>query len=199
MSFTFQIEISVVGHVDDGIGGGPSAEAEVQLVVIVEGVTCFGHHLTRVTCFAVGTEIGEQHALAFDAAGPLLVGEANGTAVEVMLPIAGVQIELIFNIVDLKATIGNTVGETSGDLACARAVAIIRQRIRIAQHDVVEHAVAVGSHNADDARTDVAQLHLDAVGVGHRVELDVLPVRGLAPGFNFDVHGCLIWDARRET
>ena len=125
LAFALQIEIGVVGQVDHGGGGGPGTEAEVELVLVVEGITRFGDQLPRIARLAVGAEVGEHHALAFDAAGPFLVGEADASAVEVMLAVAGVQVELVFRLVDLEPAACNAVGKPSGHLAGTRAVAIV--------------------------------------------------------------------------
>ena len=107
---------------------------------------------------------------------------------EMVFAVAGIDLKLVFLVVDLESAIGDAVGETARRLARTRAIVEIIPRVWIAEDDVFHVAVAVGRDNAHDARTDIAQLHLHAVGIGQGIELDVFAVGGLAPNLYFYVH-----------
>ena len=80
VAFTFQVEIGVVSEVDDVSARLIGAETDVQFVLVVEGIIDLRHQFSRIACLAIGTEVGEHHTLAIDAAGPFLVGKADAAA-----------------------------------------------------------------------------------------------------------------------
>ena len=102
---------------------------DIQLVLVVKGVIHLRDQLGRIPRFTVSTEVGEHYTFPIDAAGPFLVSKADAAAMEVVLAVARVEFKLIFNIINLEATVGNAVGEAAWRLARTRAVVEIIPRV----------------------------------------------------------------------
>ncbi len=67
---TFEVEVSVVGEVDDGLGVGGGAEFDGEFVAVVPAVGDGGLYLAGESFLAVGRGVVEAYAVAYEATVP---------------------------------------------------------------------------------------------------------------------------------
>ena len=180
-SLAIEVEIGVVGQVDDCRGVTLGREGETELVLLAPFISCNGLQIARIAHFTILCDIEEFHGPVVHTAFPNLVLEALGTSVQVVRPV--VHRQFVFLSVKDEASLCYAVGKASRDLACARSVGEVVQRIAVAEYHVVQFPVTVWYLDGHYSRTHGRELYGCAFCIGESVADYVFAARGLAPDF----------------
>ena len=190
-AFVVQVEIDVVGHVEDRRGIRFGRKGQTEGVVIIPLVTGDNLQVARITGFSVLGEIHEFDRFSIDPAFPDLGMEALRATVQGVLSV--VDREFIRLAVEGETAACDAVGETARAFSGASTVAEIARRVVKAIDDIVQFPILVRDDDADDGRTDAGQFNIGAGGIGQTIFQDFFSVRGRAPNFFLDIHGMLVW------
>src|SRR5690348_3289907 len=180
--FSGEIEIRMIGDIEDRvfIGGGGIIDAE--LVGFGERVNNAGGEIARIAFLAVLAEISEFEGFGGGSGdvlgGPDAFVEALSAAVKAVLAV--ILRQSIRFPVEFKFCVGDAVGITSGDGAEVGGIVEIAVEIVVAEDDVSEFAVAVGHFQGNDSGAVGHDRNFGAALVGEDVETDVNAVGGHA-------------------
>ena len=186
-----EVEVDVVREVHDRRAVGACEVGDLQWIVVVEIEYGLHGERARIALVAIFREERHDHAVRLHASLPHAVGEALRAAVEVVASVVGLQ--PVLRAFDLHASAGDAVGAAAHAFARSRGVAEIPLRAAVAQHHVVQTAVAVGHARRHDRGAVGAQRDFGTRGVAHRVAHDGLAFGRHAPDVLLDLHysaGC---------
>ncbi len=166
-----QVEVGVVGHVDDRRSRSRGLVGDVDLVVLGQGVRDIGFHFAREIVVTVGGDAEKLH----------MGGVGLDALIHLVLPAGGAAVEAVAEIV-LRKLVFHAV---QGDLALVDAVRIPADggaEIRLvvlreivgnlveAEDDVLHVPLVVRDQDGDDAAAEVGDAHFHAVGIGQGVQ-----------------------------
>ncbi len=166
-----EVEIGVVGHVDDGGRIGSGLVGNLQGVVVREGVGHRGFYGTGEVAVPVRGFAQEFHMMFIGFQdGIYLVLPAVGPAVQAVAVV--VLRQLVFHPVQGEAALVDAIGVAADGGAEVRLVVLreIIGHLVEAQHHVLQFSVFVRNHDGDDAAAEVGDAHLHALGVGEGIQ-----------------------------
>ena len=190
IAFAREIEIGVVGQVDDRILVAVRKVADGQGVAVIERHGHLNAHLAGEAFLAVVGDVGEQHRVfgfAFQrfCLEPFEL-EVFNAAMQAVFPVVGGY------VIDLAVQRELRVAQAVGEAADGRADAAVRSEIRRelvkTEIDFGEFPVTVGHNNTDDVRAEIRDRDGGAGRVGHGEKGHRAPVRILAEGLRGDAH-----------
>ena len=186
VAVTCEVEVGVVGEVDDGGSVGGCGVDDGEFVAVVEGVGDLAVEFAGVVFFAVGAGVGEDEgggAVFEDGGfdGPEFFVEAFFAAVETVGAV--IDGEEVGGAVEGEFSFGDAVGVAAGEAAEERVAGFVFSDGVFAEDDAVEFARAVGDIDADDDATEVGDTDGSAVFGGEGVEADGAAVFEIAEGF----------------
>ena len=180
----FQVEISVVRQIDDGLALAGGQQPQRQTMVVGPAVVGLDVQSAGVTGVTVGAVEAEDHAVAGFAGVPEAVGKTllAGAAVQVVRAVVDGQ--RVFLVAQRETAFRDAVGVAAGHLAHAGTVCFVVFRIVIAQRHVGHAAFLVGDYHRHDAGAQVREDHLRAVGIDDAEQFDVFGVDHGLPRFH---------------
>ena len=158
-----EVEIHVIREVNHRGSVGFGREGELEGVVLAPLIMRHRLQVTRIARLAIGRKVQELYGIAADAALPDLILEPLRPAVQVVGTV--VDGEGVHLAVQRERALGNAVGESARNLARARPIRKIGQRVGITQNHVGHFSVAVRHANAYDGGAHIAKPHKAALAV----------------------------------
>ena len=152
ITLSVEVEISVIGKVDNGGLIRPCSEIEFQGVILAPLVPGDDFKIAGITRLTILGEIHELHGVSSYPAIPDLVLETLRTSVKMVGTI--VDRKGIFHTFQCELAFGDTVSESSWAFSGARAVGEIAFSLRIAENDIRHLSVLVRNSNRDDSGPD---------------------------------------------
>ena len=141
VSFTVEVEIGVVGEVDDGWRVRLGNKGKAEFVLFSPFIACCCLQGAGITHFSILCVIEELHCITVNPAFPNLVLESFRASVKMVRTIVNGQ--FIFNSVKGESSLGDAVCIPSGNFSCAWPVCEITHRIRIADDNVCKDSFPV--------------------------------------------------------
>lgn len=168
-----EVEVAVVGEVEDRslVGGG--LILDLQCVIVGEGVGYLHLNVAGIAVLAVRTLGGELYVLLIELVGlPDTVVESDGAAA-VQAVGAIVDRELVALAVKGELPLGDTVAvatDEGTEVAALCTVLLVVGDVVMAEAYVAQCVLLVGHHDADDAAAEVGEAYLHAVLIGQDIE-----------------------------
>ena len=177
LACSVEVEERVVSQVQDGLLVGLGVVGDDELVVVGQFIG-HGHvECAGITHLSVNRFIGQHELLrAFLYGIPYHHVEALVAAVQRVGTV--VHGNSVFHAVESELAFGNAVAIAS-DGCSEEALALVVDvgvDVIVAEHDVGEVTVTVGSEELDHAATEVGHGHLQTIGVFQGVEVNLLAV-----------------------
>ena len=178
IAFSVEVEISMIGKIDDGGLVRPGGQIELESVVISPLVTRDNLHVARISGLAILREIHELYGILSYPAVPHLVLKSLRTSVKVVGTIVNRQ--GIFDTVKGEFPFGDPVGISSRAFSGTGAVSEIAGRVRISQDHISKFSVLVRDSYGDDSGSDTREPDEGAAPVLDGVKNNLFSVRAIA-------------------
>ena len=163
----------MVGHVDDRLLRGCCLISNVDGVVVRQRVGDGCRDRSGEIVVAIGREDGHLQGRVVKLSSvihlilPTRRSAVQTVAIVVLRQLYGLAVNRYLSFV---YAVGITSDGGTEVAAKVYAVSILRNVV-VTQHHIAHHALAVGHHYRDDARTEVGYAHLHALAVAHGVEV----------------------------
>ena len=183
---TIQIEIRMVGQIDDGVLVAQRLIVDAQSTFIIKGIAHRHQQIARVAFFPIAAQSGKGQAVLPHCCPPQAAMEAGRSPMQVVLSI--VDCQLIGLAVEHKTSAGNAVGMTSRYTAQAGGLPLIRRCVVTAQHNVLQRTLSVMHQQRNHRCSIIGQAHRLSSRICDGIQAHLAPIAQLSKILSFYCH-----------